>query len=114
MSPYSGVVVQRRIEQKIILETAGLNLDRRFIARSRSLPDNFLEQSPVRALHLYKTSVADVAILGPFLHFLFLQKCGETLKKTPCDLAIHWVARGTGTPKDRYEVNRRDVCECHG
>jgi hypothetical protein len=25
---------------------------------------------------------------------------------------IHWVARGTGTPKDRDEVNRRDVCEC--
>ena len=27
---------------------------------------------------------------------------------------IHWVARGTGTPKDRDEVNRRDVCECDG
>jgi hypothetical protein len=25
---------------------------------------------------------------------------------------IHWVDRGTGTPKDRDEVNRRDVCEC--
>ncbi len=24
---------------------------------------------------------------------------------------IHWVARGTGTPKDKDEVNRRDVCE---
>ncbi len=23
-------------------------------------------------------------------------------------------ARGTGTPKDRDEVNRRDVCECDG
>ncbi len=23
----------------------------------------------------------------------------------------HWVVRGTGTPKDRDEVNRRDVCE---
>jgi hypothetical protein len=22
---------------------------------------------------------------------------------------IHWVARGTGTPKDREEVNRPDV-----
>ena len=27
---------------------------------------------------------------------------------------IHWIARGTGTPKDRDEVNRRDVCECDG
>ena len=25
---------------------------------------------------------------------------------------IHWVDRGTGTPKDRDEVNRREVCEC--
>jgi hypothetical protein len=24
---------------------------------------------------------------------------------------IHWVGRGTGTPKDRDEVNRREVCE---
>ncbi len=27
---------------------------------------------------------------------------------------IHWVARGTGLPKDRDEVNRRDVYECDG
>ncbi len=27
---------------------------------------------------------------------------------------IHWVVRGTGTPKDRDEVNRRDVSECDG
>jgi hypothetical protein len=27
---------------------------------------------------------------------------------------IHWVDRGAGTPKDRDEVNRRDVCECDG
>ena len=26
----------------------------------------------------------------------------------------HWVPRGTGTPKDRDEVNRRDVSECDG
>jgi hypothetical protein len=25
---------------------------------------------------------------------------------------IHWVARGTGIPKDRDEVNRQEVCEC--
>jgi hypothetical protein len=27
---------------------------------------------------------------------------------------IHWVTRGTGTPKDRDEVNKREVCECDG
>ncbi len=27
---------------------------------------------------------------------------------------IHWVARGTGTPKDRDQVNGRDVYECDG
>jgi hypothetical protein len=27
---------------------------------------------------------------------------------------IHWVVRGTGTPKDKDEVNRRDVFECDG
>ena len=27
---------------------------------------------------------------------------------------IHGVVRGTGTPKDREEVNKRDVCECDG
>jgi hypothetical protein len=26
----------------------------------------------------------------------------------------HWVPRGTGIPKDRDEVNRREVCECDG
>ncbi len=27
---------------------------------------------------------------------------------------IHWVGRGTGTPKDKDEVNKREVCECEG
>ncbi len=27
---------------------------------------------------------------------------------------IHWVDRGTGTPNDRDEVNKREVCECDG
>ncbi len=27
---------------------------------------------------------------------------------------IHWVVWGTGTPKDRDEVNRREVSECDG
>ena len=26
----------------------------------------------------------------------------------------HWVGRGTGTPKDKDEVNRQEVCECEG
>jgi hypothetical protein len=28
--------------------------------------------------------------------------------------SIHWVGRGTGTPKDKDEVNKREVCECEG
>ncbi len=27
---------------------------------------------------------------------------------------VQWVVRGTGTPKDRDEVNRREVSECDG
>jgi hypothetical protein len=27
---------------------------------------------------------------------------------------IHWVGRGTGTPKDKDEVNKQEVCECEG
>jgi hypothetical protein len=27
---------------------------------------------------------------------------------------IDWVDRGTGTPKDRDEVNKREFCECDG
>jgi hypothetical protein len=26
----------------------------------------------------------------------------------------HWVGRGTGTPKDKDEVNKREVSECEG
>ena len=30
-------------------------------------------------------------------------------------LASHpWVGRGTGRPKDKDEVNKREVCECEG
>jgi hypothetical protein len=43
-------------------------------------------------------------------------RCDERLKTKPEESAprIHWVSRGTGTPKDRDEVNRRDVYECDG
>jgi hypothetical protein len=27
---------------------------------------------------------------------------------------IHWVGRGTGPPKDKDEVNKREVSECEG
>jgi hypothetical protein len=27
---------------------------------------------------------------------------------------IHWVTRGTGTPKDKDEVDKREACECDG
>ncbi len=33
------------------------------------------------------------------------------LRKVPL---LHWVGRGTGTPKDIDEVNNREVCECDG
>ena len=36
------------------------------------------------------------------------------LRKLHAESHIHWVGRGTGTPKDRDEVNKRDVCECDG
>ena len=41
-------------------------------------------------------------------------RCDERLKteseeSTIYMTHIHWVPRGTGTPKDRDEVNRRDV-----
>ena len=41
----------------------------------------------------------------------------ERLKTKPKEFTpspIHWVDRGTGTPKDRDEVNRREVCKCDG
>jgi hypothetical protein len=42
-------------------------------------------------------------------------RCDERLKLKLRNLHdSHWVARGTGTPKDIDEVNRRDVCECDG
>ncbi len=28
--------------------------------------------------------------------------------------SLHWVGRGPGTPKDRDDVNRREVCEYDG
>jgi hypothetical protein len=45
-------------------------------------------------------------------------RCDERLptkKKGIYAALMHWVDRGTGTPKDRDEVNRREVfCECDG
>ena len=35
-------------------------------------------------------------------------------EESMCLVYTGWVARGTGTPKDRDEGNRRDVCECDG
>jgi hypothetical protein len=36
------------------------------------------------------------------------------LKLESYDPRIHWVGRGTGTPKDRDEVYNRSVSECDG
>ncbi len=46
-------------------------------------------------------------------------RCDERLKDQNWGiyfymLFIHWVPWGTGTPKDRDKVNRREVCECDG
>ena len=27
---------------------------------------------------------------------------------------MYWVARGTGKPEDKDEVNKREACECDG
>jgi hypothetical protein len=36
------------------------------------------------------------------------------LRNLSASHTTHWVGHGTGTPKDRDEVNRREVCECDG
>jgi hypothetical protein len=47
-----------------------------------------------------------------------LTDCDERLKPKDDEstylVYLHWVDRGTGIPKDRDEVNRREVCECDG
>jgi hypothetical protein len=47
---------------------------------------------------------------------IYEYRCDERLKtKTEESTRLtHWVGRGTGTPKDKDEVNRREVCECEG
>jgi hypothetical protein len=40
---------------------------------------------------------------------MYEYRCDERLKVKDEGSTIHWVARGTGTPKDRDEVNRREV-----
>jgi hypothetical protein len=39
-------------------------------------------------------------------------RCDKRLKVKMRDL--HWLVRGTGTPEDRDEFHRREVCECDG
>ena len=38
----------------------------------------------------------------------------EDYKLRDLRVRTHWVGRGTGTPKDKDEVNKREVCECEG
>jgi hypothetical protein len=50
---------------------------------------------------------------------MYEYRCDERLKakvegSAPVTSHIHWVPWGTGTPKDRDEINRREVCECDG
>ncbi len=41
-------------------------------------------------------------------------RCDERLKTKSEGSSIHWVVRGTVTPKDIDEVNKREVYECDG
>ena len=43
-------------------------------------------------------------------------RCNERLqtKRFVVFPRTHWVGRVTGTPKDKDEVNKREVCECEG
>jgi hypothetical protein len=38
----------------------------------------------------------------------------EDYKLRDLRVFTHWVGRGTGTPKDKDEVNKREVYECEG
>ena len=38
----------------------------------------------------------------------------EDYKQEIYTTRTHWVGRGTGRPKDKDEVNKREVCECEG
>jgi hypothetical protein len=67
--------------------------------------------------HLYFYVVYYKGIKGVLNRRLLSEcRCDETLKVTRGIYRprIHWVPRGTGTPKDRDEVNRREVSDCDG
>jgi hypothetical protein len=62
--------------------------------------------------HIYRTFTARTHTCGCSVDLPHVRLFGAaSLVNTP---HIHWVARGTGTPKNRDEVNRRDVSECDG
>ena len=86
------------------------------------------------SVQVYQHLLRDLWTIG--CHFLFLVVYYESIKrelKNECRYderlktkveestlvdrytpRIHWVVRRTGTPKDKDEVNRRDVSECDG
>jgi hypothetical protein len=45
---------------------------------------------------------------------LYECRCNERLPTKRFTSLGHWVGRGTGIPKDKDEVNKREVCECEG
>ncbi len=48
---------------------------------------------------------------------IYEYRCDERIKTKTEEIYTphrHWVGRGTGTPKDKDEVNRREVYECEG
>ena len=49
--------------------------------------------------------------------FVYYERCDERLKtkvEGSTRLTYTGLIRGTGSPKDRDEVNKREVCECDG
>ncbi len=71
-----------------------------------------LSRSVITSVVVTRVTKAELFIIRP----IYECRCDERLKikDEGSTRLIHWVVRGTGTPKDKDEVNRRDICECDG
>ena len=65
-------------------------------------------------LPVYYESTKRELKIRPIYECRFDERLKTKVEESTNTSSIHWVARGTGTPKDKDEVNRRDVCECDG
>jgi hypothetical protein len=96
------------IEEKIFLyyESIKRGLERRLIYEYRCderLKTKNEESTLLSDTGLYRT-----------VKFSEIVVCYETIKRELNDKTRHWVGRGTGTPKDKDEVKRPEVCKCEG